>query len=68
VIYLVNCTDADKIQALFPSLEPGAYDIVVLNEFLQLRSRGIAHLDGQTPLHESVVQGHTLRVTRVLEG
>ncbi|MBM3804402.1 MAG: hypothetical protein FJW26_19055 [Acidimicrobiia bacterium] len=66
VIYLVNCTDSDEILALFPKLEPGAYDIVVLNEFLQLRSRRIVHLDAQTPLHENVARGNTLRVTPLL--
>jgi len=66
-IYLVNCTDGEEIQALFPKLEASEYQLLILNELLRTTSEQTIRLDGFTTLRTTVPQGHTIKLTRVSE-
>lgn len=66
-LYLVNCTDGEEIQALFPKLEPNDYQLIILNEFLKTTSDQTIRLDRFTTLRTTVPQGHTIKLTRLSE-
>jgi large subunit ribosomal protein L15 len=66
-IYLVNCTDGEEIQALFPKLGASDYQLVVLNELLRTTSEQSIRLDRFTTLRTNIPQGHTIKLTRVSE-
>ena len=66
-IYLVNCTDGEEIQALFPKLEASDYQLLVLNELLRTTSEQSIRLDRFTTLRTTIPQGHTIKLTRLSE-
>jgi hypothetical protein len=66
-IYLINCTDGEEIQALFPKLEANDYQLVVLDELLRSTSEQSIRLDRLTTLRTNVPQGHTIKLTRMSE-
>jgi hypothetical protein len=66
-IYLVNCTEGEEIQALFPKLEGSEYQLLILNELLRTTTEETIHLDRFTTLRTNVPPGHTIKLTRLSE-
>jgi hypothetical protein len=50
-IFLVNCTDGEEIAALFPTLDAAEYQLLKLNELLQITSVQAIRLDHRTAHH-----------------
>ena len=66
-IYLVNCSDEDRMDALFPKIQSSNYRLAVLDEVLRTTSQQTIWLDPSTTLRMFLPQGHTARLTRLIE-
>ncbi|MCI0420771.1 MAG: hypothetical protein L0312_16350 [Acidobacteria bacterium] len=63
-IYLVNCTDQDAISVLLPNLQPGDYQLQVLNQFLKAISEQTVWLEGPATVRADVPQGGAAKLSR----
>ena len=56
-----------SIKALFPKFDAAEYQLLKLNELLQITSVQTIRLDRTTALHTTLPQGHTIKLTRMGE-